>query len=773
MRWKLSSPEQREGLLRALSTRRRINVGAGSESTSYQLAAIHGGRPRRLVDVDYDSGARLAKKGALVRHRTTLEAEIPDHHPLRFSQLGAMTHGTLDALMRDAPWSERRQQVQFEQTTGRVGAVWFSTAAGSCTIKGVADEGPPCAGLPLEPDEVVRGALPDHPASQSLRRAFPGLAQRSLTPVRKVERLRYRIALQPSEDTEMSACPAFPLDLSVDLVTISKLGLDTGATNRGSTTELELAFDTDRRLRDLPTSCVRQRMEQIATMLGTTATLEPLAEAWGELHVPDRCELDACETELAKGETDPSDQSPEGRARARSRRRENNGRAIWCGARGEVTFEDLALRAAPILWFSPDEPLLHEGRRGCAASPEVINIPWSWEPNRCERERDGCEGKPEACERRVYYRVEKVNGRDPGLDPNSYDTQHVSLADTRKLDLRYFFYYPRDLGTNGHLCDLESAWFEIKIDELEQPTPTGVARYRANLTYAKAAAHALHFRENRLSIGEHWWAPRTAPDTLLPFTILVEEGKHGSGTDRNGDGVFTPGYDVNFMVTDAWGVRDTFGSGLLKRGYSPEQTKPRRPEHRIFPDLPWLHPLRARYEDRNLPWNEAASYTLKPAVPLPASARERKEYACVEPAKKEKTLWVGLMDHIPFSWRYDGDRSVSMVTFPVPLGVVWATPRALFATGRGWDWLRGLGVHLTPSLGRWLDWYGALGWQRIAEHARFRSAFTYELGVRFRVKPLWLDQHLPFLGLRAGLRLEGLRRPGRAHLVVEVGGGFQ
>ena len=35
--------------------------------------------------------------------------------------------------------------------------------------------------------------------------------------------------------------------------------------------------------------------------------------------------------------------------------------------------------------------------------------------------------------------------------------------------------------------------------------------------------------------------------------------RHGLATDKNGDGVFTPGYDVN----DAWCVRDIIRTGML------------------------------------------------------------------------------------------------------------------------------------------------------------------------------------------------------------------
>ena len=50
---------------------------------------------------------------------------------------------------------------------------------------------------------------------------------------------------------------------------------------------------------------------------------------------------------------------------------------------------------------------------------------------------------------------------------------------------------------------------------------------------------------------------------VFPVRVLVEEGKHASILDRNGDGVYTPGYDVNSRVNDAWGLRDVLGSSVL------------------------------------------------------------------------------------------------------------------------------------------------------------------------------------------------------------------
>ena len=68
---------------------------------------------------------------------------------------------------------------------------------------------------------------------------------------------------------------------------------------------------------------------------------------------------------------------------------------------------------------------------------------------------------------------------------------------------------------------------------------------------------------------------------------LVEEGKHAIGTDKNGDGYFTPTYDVNVRVNDAWGVRDVMRTGqLFSGGFQSWFAKVRFEQHRVFPPLP-------------------------------------------------------------------------------------------------------------------------------------------------------------------------------------------
>jgi hypothetical protein len=114
------------------------------------------------------------------------------------------------------------------------------------------------------------------------------------------------------------------------------------------------------------------------------------------------------------------------------------------------------------------------------------------------------------------------------------------------------------------------------------------ADQRPGVTRVTAKAHALVW---------FWSVLEPDMDSRFPMHLLVEEGKHALATDKNGDGVFTPGYDVNKRINDAWGTRDNMRTGLMATGaYESWMAKVRRPEHRIFPPLPpiarsagWAH----------------------------------------------------------------------------------------------------------------------------------------------------------------------------------------
>ena len=239
---------------------------------------------------------------------------------------------------------------------------------------------------------------------------------------------------------------------------------------------------------------------------------------------------------------------------------------IWCGkvkdvknekdTKNGLSVEKLVERAAPILWFSPDEPLRKKGQ-----IPEKLP------------------GDNEATSPVVYYRVSRlvldtstpISGK--GEERKFRDEQDLDLTEIKEITLMYYFYYSDDKGFGGHEHDLESVRLDIRFNQIGDFKRSGDGYYVARIIRVIGAAHGVSWYENQLDVEE---------DTSLPITVFVEEGKHASCPDRNADGFYSPGYDVNRKFNDAWGVRDIIATGHLGVRYDGTMTKPRRPDDMLM-----------------------------------------------------------------------------------------------------------------------------------------------------------------------------------------------
>lgn len=484
---------------------------------------------------------------------------------------------------------------------------------------------------------------------------------------------------------------------------------------------------------------------------------------------------------------------------------------VWCGK--GISFQEAADATAPILWFSPDEPLLKDANRGWGGGlPEAF--PW-------DHEKPVCSGEPGTrCQGRAYYLLSRTKGGNdpPGAGLKAayeYRTVDLDALDGKSFYVTFLFFYNRDYGVNGHPVDLEGAEFSVRVTEASSK-----GFYRLNVASVKGLAHGLNWAANRLQVRPASGLTYRAegPDTLFPLTLLVEEGKHATAPDRNGDGAYTPGYDVNSFVNDAWGVRDTFGTGVLARRYDPSHTKQRRRQERTFPVAdgegvdPCAAPLepvpscsrRSRYEERlgsgalgdppAWPVHPRWAYSLRPACGpygdcTPQEVRSGIEKA-LAPTKgpappgldllhSKVTTWKRIAERLPFSYRALRGHGFS-ATLPYalaapPLGLMWA-PKIGMTWGKGGSTIRSFsaGIVASPSVSRWLDWYTFAGYERQRNTASGNEdkAFVSEYGLRLRFRPQGLDGKLPLLGLRAGIQLRGLHRPREPRLVVELGSGF-
>lgn len=500
--------------------------------------------------------------------------------------------------------------------------------------------------------------------------------------------------------------------------------------------------------------------------------------------------------------------------------------AIWCGEVGvdtgpnanepKLTVQMLAERAAPILWFSPDEPLRQSGS-------ESVNIPEAL-PG------DGGSLK----DARVYYRVsriideeiEKPNAANREFD-NMQKRDELALKSLNEITVRYYFYYSKDEGFEGHWNDLESLRLDISFTRLNEKggkpgEGEAVKYYVAHIKTAVGAAHGVSWYRNQLNIGDN------ERDVSLPLTVLVEEGKHATSPDRNADGLYSPGYDVNIRYNDAWGVRDLIGSGQLGSAhYEGSMTKQRRPDGMVFPRV-WggadraelLKHYRGSYRDAVLaaPAYELKRITTDLSDKVKTAEDELKKK--LEADNEDKSLLqrrkavkkgmglnlLGLMerehfkekapqkgtgddlfwkaakkglgfergeealDALTFGYRYDGQHGF---TISPPLGRpflsflgVYALPKLnIMPTGPEKHWsLEGL---FTPSASRTFDWYVSTGpeWFRPLRESGYDTRFAAEGGLRFRFR------YKMFIGGRLGIRTTNVRQPRDPRLVFEFGPG--
>jgi hypothetical protein len=284
------------------------------------------------------------------------------------------------------------------------------------------------------------------------------------------------------------------------------------------------------------------------------------------------------------------------------------------------------------------------------------------------------------------------------------------------------------------LHDLEAVEFRVGVPRTGEGDTPGVSEaqcdqtnYVLAVTTVSAKAHGIIWFWNVIDVDEQ---------TKFPMHLLVEEGKHGLATDKNSDGVYTPGYDVSRHINDAWGVRDIISTGTLFRGgFEAWMAKDRRPEHRVYPPLPDDSQARVDFAATGAYEMPHIEYSLRP---LPSS-----ELALTSPDIREpEGLYRFMSSHEKPGWpeeksaddpewdewfregelvrsfgialRLDGDVGVSF-TFPLLIVKNFEDPltggfivnrmylKDFSPTDFGWQLL------YTPSASRWLDGYLAAG----------------------------------------------------------------
>ena len=220
---------------------------------------------------------------------------------------------------------------------------------------------------------------------------------------------------------------------------------------------------------------------------------------------------------------------------------------------------------APILWLATDEPtiptlphpLAFDGENNFGAAgkdlesfPEIewdIEAPFEHVVRVIDEQKRL--GRLRA---RVIYKL-------PSLPP----TWSRRFGDRYVYALEYWFYYPYDRGLGGgHKGDSEHAFVFVAIEkELERYEDLLEGR----VVGVVGAGHETHTANNVLVATSSPNPRGEIFPTELPqhIPILVERGKHASAPDRNFDGRFAIGADVNLFRDAAWGSRDVYPDSVF------------------------------------------------------------------------------------------------------------------------------------------------------------------------------------------------------------------
>ena len=519
---------------------------------------------------------------------------------------------------------------------------------------------------------------------------------------------------------------------------------------------------------------------------------------------------------------------------------------IWrgCGKTiPAVTYGTLASRIAPVLWFSPDEPLLpvpqdRESVDVPLRSLKDADIP-AVIPAFDTLSTTGSAAAPaKTTPPTVYYRIrllrvsESAKHENYHLKPGVAD-QPVALDEVTSIYVRFFFYYPFDIGFGHHQHDLESV--EMTLDVVKVVV-TGVVKEECRevrLYRVSGAAHGVGWYTNTLNIYD-----ATNDPVLVPPVVLVEEGKHATVPDRNGDGVYNPGYDVNVNPNDAWGIRDGLRNNRQAGStYHAESAKPRNKMHRLFP--PDFRGFGESYDTQaGRSGSDVAQYrydlaeggvagncdgngNLQPVdktgrTPLPESKwddidrlhefLEKTHFCGVTDVKNPRThtgtggsgltglsapYGAGVVPwNERFSWGYSyiagqGSDSLHGVAFAggqgLGLGSLtggWLVPRISAHHGSS-QWSYGVDALYTPSVSRIVDWYLAVGGDIArdtnapADGYKWKTVEEFGFKLRVGVEPL-IKRGLGFVNFRLGYRgpfQDGLSQ-GRWVIEFGFGGGF-
>ena len=285
---------------------------------------------------------------------------------------------------------------------------------------------------------------------------------------------------------------------------------------------------------------------------------------------------------------------------------------------------------------------------------------------------------------------------------------------------------------------------------------------------------------------------------------MVEEGKHASVSDMNGDGYYTPGYDVNVRTNDAWGLRDVIRTGeLFSAQFESWMAKVRKPQHMVLPPLPPDSPHRKKYERDGMYAPDNAVYQLRP-MPAPEKAADEvlahdmsgyysanwPEIKIISGTRRFFDWWEAgnFINSLAIAARVDNNQWGFSFTFPLlivknleaPLVGGWLVNRIYLQDKELRDF--GYNILYTPSASRFLDPYFSVGVDvdkydsEITGQVESRTDFVFETGIKLRgnvkFSPFkFLGFLTDFWGARLGIKNRGFMDINNLYYTFEIGAG--
>lgn len=437
--------------------------------------------------------------------------------------------------------------------------------------------------------------------------------------------------------------------------------------------------------------------------------------------------------------------------------------------RSTISVYELAAAWAPVLWFSDYEPLLDRrplptrmpidpaptppGKgvvyyRATVVTPESgLGFPEgplaAWDLATSDAASTEFEPFP-AC---------KLPPTEKDQTP---DCLHLGAIDL--IRLQYLFYLEEDVGGGGHTHDLEIAelWFRI-VDQ-------GGGLHRVGLDQILGYAHGHKGYANKLDLR----AGEPSDPLTVPIVLLIERGKHAPTPDPTADGRFTPGFDVNDMVADAWGVRDVFTSSWVGvPAYASWMTLGREQSYVAhYGALPIGNPNAWGYELRDFKRAATAS-----VIPIPDDLLVYLVYHdyLQEPQNGPPRIF-GLRDRFGLGGRIDLGLGpyVSWMGPELPyIGghpVLTAVGGLTFEGSGGWLGVSGL---YSPMIATFYNVYGGVTWMHCPS-CTSGAGVGPEAGIKIRI-PIPHPPAPDFFGVRIGLRYASFYRLGSPRLLLELG----